>query len=328
MRSCFCLLRAIAAFGVGLGVLGPTQAQTVVPGITAADLRSQLLALPVPGVGAPEYFVAPSANECGLFRLAVKAAWGGDALGARGYAALVGYDLIELALQPIGETILILKERAEPGDVSYRGLGFYVFRPSAKRRLILEVPHPRNDLFTRNEGIAGFINLDCAGLLMAGLHRNNSSTPSPCTDGTFFVSDAAHWDGHFFQAAHEALVQKEPQAISVQLHGYANPGTEDVILSEGFAAVPAPGSFVRRLEWHLEQDWGLQADIYPTETNRLGGTWNTQGRYSNGEQQTPCSQAATQSTGTFIHVEQTYTMRLRPKRFLKSLGAVADEIWP
>lgn len=315
-------LAFLALSSVCVAQAGPAQ------GMPADELRRLLVSFKVPGRSAPEWFRAPSPAARLEFAAAVDAAWRGDAAASRARAANAGYQLLEVNRSGPGGRVLILREVRRPGEEGYRAQGLYAFRPAARYRLVIQAPHPRNDLQTRVEAIDAFLGTNAAALFIAGIHRDNASTLSPCTPGTYRISDAAHWDAHFFHAAHVAVAQAEPTAIAVQLHGYANPGEEHFILSEGVAAAPPAGSFVRLLETELEKGEGYIAHVFPVETGRLGATWNTQGRYSNGVLANPCSVAAASAGGTFVHVEQIRAVRREPAKFLRALRRVAEQLWP
>lgn len=320
----------LQALGLLLGLSLPTALVAQQGSVSRTHIAPQafLLSLPVPGSSAPEYFRAPSGADRLQFRQAMSDLWNNRPEDAALKAATIGYLVTELAESTGPGRILVLHESHQPGEAGYQALGYYAVRQPARPRLVIEVPHPRHDLHTREEGIQAFFTTDAAALFVAGIHRDNSSGSSPCTDGSYRISDAAHWDKHFFHEAHRTVVDLEPKAIAIQLHGYGSPQNEQFILSEGVATDPSTQHFVRRLEHYLEQQELYVALVYPTETTKLGGTWNTQGRYTNGVKLDPCQNAATHASGTFVHIEQVLSIRQDPQGFLRALDAVVSEFWP
>lgn len=319
------LTLTLMLFVAGLPAL---RGQSPIPPTQLKTSYSYLQNIPVPGVTADEMFVPPAAVDLADWREAMNLALADDFAGAHGYATTQGYQVIDLEDNRSHEHYFVFRETADPGEADYRGLGYYVFFPAATNELVIEAPHPRFDLYTKKEAVKLFLGTGARALHVAGIHRRNSTVGSSCTDGRYFISDAAHWDTSFFQVAHTARVDANANAVTLQLHGYGSPDTEQFILSEGYAAQPSAGSFAARLEHHLEQGEGYEVRVFPTETDRLGGTWNVQGRYSNGEIGDPCGTSATAASGTFVHIEQIKDVRKGPSKFIRAVQATVAEQWP
>jgi len=297
------------------------------PTPVVADARELLLAIPVPGK-TPEVFVAPSYPDLEVWHLICDLAWNGQFLDASTFAASVGYECLEVHDPDRQEVLYVFREKAAPGEPGFRAQGIFCFRPGARRRLVIEAPHPRYDLDTKKEAIDAFLQTGAAALFIAGCHRKNSSALSPCTNGTYHLSDGAHWDGHFFQFAHQAVADAEPTAVFLQLHGYGKSYGEQAILSQGTRDAADPLGFLARLEHHLEVGEGLRVDVYPSETKRYGARRNVQGRYSNGVLANPCGQNATHATGTFCHLEQIRSLRRDPAPVIRAIDRAAADLWP
>ena len=160
----------------------------------------------IPGEGS-EAFVAPDAAELAEFTTCF-----GRLLDARADAATAcldrhGYDAGWVFDQGYGRWYLVAEERT----VGARGLGSFAVAPRWARNLMLAAPHPRFDAITPEVAAAVMQELDGRALVVAGTHRCANAAPSPC-DGTtsvcmgqYRVSDAAHDEASFVQAAHAAV---------------------------------------------------------------------------------------------------------------------------
>ena len=123
-----------------------------------------------------------------------------------------------------------------------RGLGTYVYNPSACRPLSFLAPHPGSDANTRQEAVTLFAELNVTSLLMAGTERcanagvsSCDGSTTACGDGKFHESDVAHYTQNFFQPAHEEIVKNVPNLITVAIHGEGS-DTPNVIISNGTCA--------------------------------------------------------------------------------------------
>ncbi|WP_128724432.1 hypothetical protein [Pseudoalteromonas phenolica] len=61
-------------------------------------------------------------------------------------------------------------------------------------------------------------------------------------------------------------------------------------------------------EKNVEAGGKIKACVYGNDTKSLGGTWNVQGRHSNGSVDS-CHKSADASAKRFIHLEQSYGVR-------------------
>jgi hypothetical protein len=275
-----------------------------------------------------EGFVKPKASEQAIFSQAVDALLRGDLTNADMLASAANYSLVQLYDQTTNRTYLVLLERA----TNFRALGTYVFNVNFGRNLILEVPHPLFDVNTLEEGAQIFQQTNARGLFISGSHRCANAEQSPCSGTTtacdgvsrpFRVSDAAHFTGNYFQAAHQAVLNPNPKPIVVSLHGNAVTSLPDIVLSNGTDVKDGFSSLVNRLRRQLKnRNASVGSCNYVGDRKySLCGTTNVQGRFSNGVGNA-CAVAALGSSGLFLHIEQHLNIRNDPAVLIEALNAV------
>ncbi len=262
-------------------------------------------------------------------------------------ATALGYEVVEFLDFDSSRTYHILRERVVPGAVGFRGQGTYVFNshPIARSYLVIEVPHPVNDLRTGDQGGLAFPQVRAHVMLIAGSHRNNHVDSSNC-DGMFnamedyHISDVAHHPDNYFHTAHKYLEANLPDPLFIQLHGFCCPGvdphmaiSDDTVISDGLDHVPGMSDFARLFADAIEDqnffanDGSMSGDLttaglYGEEVFSLGGTTNLQGRVTNGVViGTECMTAAVSSTARYIHVEQDPDVREEPQHVIDALEA-------
>jgi hypothetical protein len=114
-----------------------------------------------------------------------------------------------------------------------------------------------------------------------------------------------------FQTTHETVAQLRPRSVTVQLHGMIERNScPNAFLSTGTGTVTENA---KRLLNALKKN-KVEADIWRGECGKgcpLIATTNPQGRFSNGETETPCTKDAKTSPepGRFIHIEQEPNLR-------------------
>jgi hypothetical protein len=121
-----------------------------------------------------------------------------------------------------------------------------------------------------------------------------------------------------FQVAHEVFTERFPEMVAVSLHGNGRESCETVFLSNGVDEAVTPT--LRSLQQALSGR-GVQVGVPGRSACPLVGSTNVQGRFTNGSSQ-PCTEAATQATGIFIHIEQRRAFREDPTAY----GALTDAI--
>lgn len=257
------------------------------------------------------------------FGAAIDALLAGNPTGADALAAGIGYQVLlytDTARKP-NRTYYLLEEINPLPSPLFLGGGTYVVNP-AGLPLAIEAPHPISDLFTEAEAIDIFFTSNAKLLLLSGTRRDNGIDASQCTDGSYRQSDASHSLYPLFFEAHARASLFDPKLIFVQLHGFGSDslsrlqeqcGTTDerlVNLSEGvsYNADLSGQSFLAQLTRTINAGGKIKACVYGNQTNLLGGTWTTTGRFTN-QSPDPCAQNAAISSRRFVHLEQSYRVR-------------------
>ena len=230
------------------------------------------------------------------------------------FARLIGYEVSSLTDTTLAEQPTYILLNRQVGSINYWGT--YVFNPQACRKtLIIQSPHPKNDLNTGQQGIFCFKQLDAGAFFLSGTHRCNNSFTTNCSGTTstcgfsdnYRISDIAHNDQSVFQVTTNILNQNISNAIFLQLHGFSKRDTDPfVIMSNGTKAAPSGRDYALLLREELAKtDALLTFKVGHLDVNwtRLLGTTNVQGRLINGSGD-PCKESAGSPTGQFIHLEQ------------------------
>lgn len=213
-------------------------------------------------------------------------------------ASRLGYDLIKLTNEKTGIAYYVLRETAGKN----RGWGLYIFRAGVgSRDLVIEAPHPVDDLYTDRIGIMAFSKSKAKVFLMAGARREANR------DGS---SDAAHSSHSIFEVVHETVTKNSTTII--QVHGFTlikNPGYPQIVLSSGDGLATSPVSELSSI---------LKAKGLTTEISgggalkKLEAATNVQGKYTN-------------SIGaTFIHIELESSVREDSSKYRKVVSAISE----
>ncbi|MGQ0838980.1 hypothetical protein [Actinokineospora sp.] len=178
-----------------------------------------------------------------------------------------------------------------------RGWGLYIVDLSRPARLVVEVPHPVNDLGTPDIGLELFRQTPGAVLAVAGTHRRAANG----------AGDVAHRTDSMFHAVAETLAARGlPQ---IQLHGFddATQPDADIVLSPGASDVTS----ALRTAADRMSDAGLDVcRAWTQNCEGLEGRRNQQGR------------AAADLGASFIHVEMSRTVRDDRDRWSKVVRAL------
>lgn len=181
-----------------------------------------------------------------------------------------------------------------------QGWGFYVVDKSRPTRLVVQVPHPANDVHTHEIGLALFRRVPGAVLAVAGTHRRAANGGG----------DAAHrTDSGFHALAEEHSARGLPQ---VQLHGFADESlpSADVVLSPGSART---GALIEHVADRLTGGHRV-CRAWERDCGELEGRRNAQG------------EAAAAHDAEFIHVEVNRTARDDPAEWQEVVRAIADAV--
>jgi hypothetical protein len=247
--------------------------------------------------------------------------------------SLVGADLSDYELVEFldtgfqNRTYYLLREKL---PVS-RGWGTYMVNPVYDRSIMVQVPHPAYDLNTYEEGADLFRRTGSRFFLMAGTHRCASDVTSPCSgttsacgDGTYHVSDVAHYTDSPFQAVHEVLDAGVRHLYVISLHGNGRSSCEDIFLSNGHAS--GSSALLYSLKNAVLAAGGLTVGVAGDGSScPLIGSTNVQGRVTNGSTD-PCVTAASGNGGYFIHIEQHREVRENAGEYGKLIDAVNQTI--
>lgn len=256
-------------------------------------------------------FQEPLPWEVGPWKNAILSLLSKDSATANTYADSVGYRVSSFFDLGAGIIYHLLEEK--PPFTRYWGT--YVFNPVACRsRLIIQSPHPKYDTNTGHQGVYCFVKLNAKAFFISGTHRCNQSAPSMCSGSTsscgssapFRISDNPHNEKSAFHLATELIRDSLPDAVIVQLHGFAKQPTDPyVILSNGTRDTPTQDYILDLSSNLLLEDNSLTFKIAHIDTawTRLIAFTNVQGRYIN-QSSDACLASATISQGQFIHVEQ------------------------
>lgn len=263
----------------------------------------------------------PSAETMAQYRLAVDYFLNGQYQFAHEYATPIGFEVIEFThgSGKKAKVHYLLWETAQLPSSQFIGGGTLVTYPQGLN-MVIQAPHPKSDLNTGIQATNTYIKSEARYLMLPGTRRNNSIAVSDC-DPSYPESDASHNDKQLFYVAHQALTDHTSDPVFVQLHGFGSSslgtlqnqcdsGNDRLVnLSEGVGNPLADsGSFMRLLQAKINAGGIIEACIYGEDTNYLGATKTTTGRYTNGSSNV-CALSATQSSGRFVHVEQSYKVR-------------------
>ncbi|MEQ8819698.1 MAG: lamin tail domain-containing protein [Sumerlaeia bacterium] len=300
---------------------------------------------------SPADFIPPSDVDQTAFQALVARMLAGEFEGAFADAIPLGYEVVEFLDEDSGITFMLLREIETPGDVGFTGQGVFFFGigPDTRPDLCLQAPHPIFDSLTINQLGLAIPQLEPRVAMVAGTHRNNSTSTTLC-DGTFSgglpyrISDVAHFEDNFFHATHRHLQATNPDMVHVQFHGFCCPGdpqdypdlTDDVVASSGFDQAPQANSLVQLFadrvaaQNFFADDGSLNGDLTTTAifgdtTDELGATNNIQGRITNGVAEADaCDTPAGGASGRFLHIEQDPDVREEPQHIITALGEALD----
>jgi hypothetical protein len=260
------------------------------PGLARNVCPPQLTAARQGGSDADRY-VVPSEAERAVLRQAISKLLAGG-VGARAEASRIAAPIdFEIADVPdFGDTVL-LRERAS----RRRGGGAYLFRTGtgAAAHPIVQAPHTFFDEGTLPLACELFERSGAQALFIETAHRYNAAGDD---DAGRHPADVAHAADSFFHAATTAVLDAQPSATVVQLHGFARRADGmRAVVSNGTRASDEP--LVDRVAAALGSVVGSGIKTYPRDTKELGATQNVQGI------------AVRRAGGHFVHIELDATLR-------------------
>ncbi len=304
MRKRFAYLM-LAAIGVA-GFVGPACASPALKRESGrlqelvARLTSSEYLLRDPATD-PRPYVDPTPALNAFRHVAAAMAWG-DVRAAAVSAAALDYEVVEFVDAHTQRTYYVLREDLNRIKTA-RGWGSYIVNPNSRIDVLVEVPHPLDDVETPEIGGVVFEQAHAKGLLIAGAHRLKADVPD--------LVDS------IFHQVHTAWIGPQAQATAWQIHGFVLskhefPDGAHVIVSTGDGGI-APE--LKQLDAICE-DQGLASYVFNNRpaaskaNQRLNGdvpgvafvslaaTTNEQGRLSRS------------LGGSFVHVELESQVRM------------------
>jgi hypothetical protein len=227
-------------------------------------------------------YVQPSPDEQSTMAAAARAIEDGRPQDADQLVGPLGYRVLRFLDSDTGRNLVAL----EPSSPAAPAWGMYVFAPDAPTTLIVEVPHPFDDLDTATVGVETFRAADGEALFIAGASRYAAA------DG---IADMAHDSYTVFGAIHEAMLTSA--SVVFEPHGFetsGHPTGGDAVVSSG---TDAPGAIARSVAETLKRSGYIVCLFDGGNCGDLGGTTNAQG------------QSARAAGATFLHLELSLRMR-------------------
>lgn len=281
-----------------------------------------------------DQYVQPEISDLDKFGEAIKLIIENKISDANSKAGEIGYKVINI-IDNSGDAnneYYVIK------SVSDNLWGTFIFNKNPKRKkLVIQIPHPKHDTHTGEQGILVFRNSGSFAYFLSGAKRCNSSYYTDCSGSTtacsdsyenYRQSDQAHNVISAFQKATEILENNIDSLIYIQFHGFSK-GSSDphIIMSNGTNNSPDGVDYLSLLSNELAAiDKNLTFKIAHLDISwtRLIATTNTQGRLINGSN-APCYNSALTNSGRFIHLEQSYDrLRKYESDWLKMSTAVAN----
>ncbi len=317
--------------------------QVTMTGSITSHIDSIIAASPTDAGIDQDKYVEPTTTGTQTWRQIIQAMLSGDHAAAHTLAGTIDYRVVQFTdTPPVIDQVYWVLERTPGSTTNYWGT--FVFNPSPSRsRLVIQAPHPLQNLNTGNQSIRVYTTADAWIFCLAGAHKCNSTSYSPCSGTStscadssepYRLGDQAHASSATFEITTEELLAYRSNAIVIQPHGYTkgdySAEDPDIIMSNGSQLTPATEYLAPLKAKLLLQDNTLTFKIAHVDLayNYYLGQDNVQGRLINGSAD-PCDQAATANTGQFLHLEQAYAkLRDTEANWYKLADAVAQTFAP
>jgi len=293
---------------------------------------------------ATEGFVVPTPAELNAFATLANAMLAEDWGVAKTAAEAVQYELVQITDNQVAGDLFY---GALPATGNTTGRGLYFVRPQslALRPLVIESPHAVFDSRTGVVSAEIFRAVRPRVFFMSGTHRCSNGAESGCSGTTgvcgtssapYKESDMAHTATAFFQIFHQrAALQDNPSLTTLQIHGFASKDTDPEFTFSNGTTTDAETALSNTLAEALEIQLAPFENAKPGNScnrigdiNRLCGSTNTQGRFTNGvDPSLVCTTAASESANRFAHMEFSYDLRhpgggLEPTLIIEAIQAV------
>lgn len=311
--------------------LRATQNLTCSTAVTLEDLIDCISSqMPISGSGG---FVVPTTTVITDWKTVVTEMLGGNCDAITLPSTLTGIYAVT-TFTDTGQDYCVAMEILDGDDdnVVDRDWGTFIVNKSLTRNLSIDIPHPRNDSNTDDQGIALFKMLSARTFVMAGAHRYANSVVSSC-QSSYEQADVAHNVENLFFPAVEVIADYY-QAISLtytslQFHGMGSSQCDgvNVYLTHGMNATPLASETIVSLQSNLLTAQSTWTVTVPGDSPgcTLHGTTNVEGRLLNGvASASVCTVPASSRTGSFIHIEQKYDYR-DPDDWIGPLEATFSE---
>ena len=134
----------------------------------------------LPGTNTSDDYVEPNDGELSKFREAVNYILDKNYSSAASKAQEFGYKVIKIIdnSETVNQNYYMLMTNSG----NYWGTFLFAETP-LRKKLVIQIPHPKNDMKTGNQGIYIFRKAGGFAYFLAGTHRCNSTFASDC-DGT------------------------------------------------------------------------------------------------------------------------------------------------
>ncbi len=226
-----------------------------------------------------------------------------------------GYEYTQYSNYATGAEFHLLRRQH---DGSNHWGTYVVLENAIKDCLIIQAPHPRKDTHTGSQAAAVFSHTQALGLMLAGIDRCASGTPTPCggttsicgvPDADYVTSDVAHYTNTVFDIASRSWTSIDTETRVIQLHGFAQGGGDpDFIISNGTNDDPDQlgYDFARLLGEQLDISYDEVVVHFDDYEVKHTGFRNIQGRYLNNYPEQICTSNTKPmvASGRFVHLEQ------------------------
>ena len=299
--------------------------------VEQGDLAAILNAIDYGNAG-DNIWVEPTTSQVSIFRTVMSEFLNANFNEAHALAEGIGYEVVRFINTVTSSTAFhyLLREKIQPGNAGFIGGGTYVYNLRGENA-VFQVPHPRADSNTAVQGIASYFIANPSLLLLSGTRRDSSTAQSPCS-GSFFASDVAHNNATLFHEAHRVASDANSQTVFIEFHGFGtssranlqsasqcNTTNNNLInLSEGINYVSSltEDSLMQRLRSEVERRGTVAVCLFGNQSTSLGGTTNVSGRFTNGSIDSPCTNSASISSRRFVHLEQSFDVRLSHRQLI------------
>ena len=279
------------------------------------------------GSGSNNY-VAPTGAEWAQFKTAAQALWTGNAAAAEANAASLDYHLIVFTHTNTATTLLGLRAR-ETNGAPTKPWGTFFVNTNSAATVLIEAPHPQNDLRSPLLAAEIFLKSGARGFLLAGAHRNANGMNT---------ADPGNLTNTIFHAVHEEWSGVNGENTGWQIHGFAianHPGFPSntlAVLSTGVDVTNVMSTNIvlldEQLEWNALKSYAyndalaatnvlnvlVNEGVAGTNFDGLAATHNVQGKYSRA------------LGGTFVHVELATIVRTNAAMRTRAADAIANAV--